>query len=127
MVRLIIFAACGLVAFGEPWSVATPPPLTRQEFTVAMEKITVGMTSAKVRRLLGAPDDVRTEYDPGGLTGVGTKEIWRYGTAGHLRPATLGEVYIDQQNRVQEIFGQGKPIPAGVLKEEELRRILDAL
>ena len=81
---------------------ADPPPASlpsRLEFARAISKLRVGMPKAEVARLLGRPDDIRTQYDPGGIPFGGTKEIWRYGTAGHLTTATLGQVFIDEKGR----------------------------
>jgi hypothetical protein len=59
------------------------------------------MPADEAKRLLGPPDDVRSQNDPDGLLGwVGTKQIWHYGTNGHLTLGTLGAVYIDEDNRV---------------------------
>ena len=64
------------------------------------------MAAAEVRRLLGPPDDVRTQHDPGGISAADAKEIWRYGTSGHLTTATLGVVCIDEKDRVQYVSGR---------------------
>src|SRR5262249_8068984 len=56
-----------------------------------------------------------------------TREIWRYGTMGHLTPATLGKVYIDNQGRAQYIYGQGEPRADESFAEEELRQLLRIL
>jgi hypothetical protein len=83
------------------------------------------MPEKEVLAILGKPDDVRTEYDPGGIRTTRTKEIWCYGTNGHLTFPTLGRVYIDQNAKTQYIFGgRGKPPEAGTFKEEQLRELL---
>lgn len=86
-----------------------------------------GMPEAEALALMGPPDDVRTEHDAGGVSTTGTKVIWRYGTSGHLTPVTLGQVYIDKGGCVQYVFGKGTPPPEGMFKEQDLRRLLDAL
>jgi hypothetical protein len=91
-----------------------------------MSKVKEGMSRDEVRALLGPPDDVRTEHDAGWTCGGKTKEIWCYGSSGHLTAATLGEVYIDKEDRVQLICGQGNP-PEGLPSETELRRLLEVL
>ena len=55
---------------------------SRLEIAEAAGELRRGMSEADVRRLLGPPDDIRTQHDPGGISTVGTKEIWRYGTSG---------------------------------------------
>ena len=78
------------------------------------------MTAAEVRRLLGPPDDIRTQHDPGGISAVGVKEIWRYGTSGHLTTPTLGVVCIDEKDRVQYVSGKGEPRVKSLPEEREL-------
>src|SRR3989442_5456521 len=85
------------------------------------------MADQQVLALLGPPEDIRTLNDPGGISTIGTKEIWRYGTSGHLTIATLGQIYADQDSRMQYICGKGEPPPEGLFEEEELRRFLIAL
>src|SRR5437764_1950981 len=81
---------------GEP----AAPPTDRRTFAAAMSKVTVGMPEAEVLALLGPPDDVRTATE---LAWPVIREIWRYGTDGHLTPATLGEVRIDHRAAGQSI------------------------
>jgi hypothetical protein len=100
---------------------------SRREFAEAMSRVTEGMPAAEVVRLLGKPDDIRTEHDAGGISTSRTKEIWRYGTSGHLTTATLGQVYIDEDGRAQYIYGRGDPPPDAMFAEPELRRLLDTL
>ena len=111
-----------------PQGVKTPegPPGPRRKFAQALNQVEEGMSAKQVLALLGPPDDVRTRNDPGGISTIGTKEIWRYGTSGHLTTATLGQVYLDQDSRAQYMHGKGKPPPEGLFEEEELRRILVA-
>jgi hypothetical protein len=105
---------------------AADPPRTRHEFAKVIGEVKWRMSPAEVLALLGRPDDIRTERDDGVST-VGTKEIWRYGTSGHLTTATLGQVYFDEKDRVQHVFGQGTPPPEGMFEERDLRVVLDAL
>ncbi len=100
---------------------------TRLEFARAISKLKEGVAATEVTRLLGPPDDVRTQHDPGGISTVGTKEVWRYGTSGHLTTATLGEVYINEKDRVQYVFGRGEPRVDKLPDERELRRLLEIL
>src|SRR5262245_43752408 len=65
-------------------------PRTRHGFARAMAKVKEGMTEKDVLALLGKPEDVRAQTDPGGISTTRTREIWRYGTAGHLTFPTLG-------------------------------------
>src|SRR5262249_32935408 len=103
------------------------PPGPRRQFARALGQIEEGLSEEQVIALLGPPEDIRTRNDPGGISTVGTAEIWRYGTSGHLTTATLGQVYIDENGRVQYVFGKGDPPPEGLFEEEELRRLLAAL
>lgn len=77
----------------------------REQFQQALDHIREGMTEAEVISILGRPEDIRTERDPGGIGRVHTKEIWCYGAKGHLSFPTLGCVYIDKSGRTQEAFG----------------------
>jgi hypothetical protein len=63
------------------------------------------MTEAQVLRILGPPDDVRTETDPGGILSADTREVLRCGTNGHISCATLGQVYLNRARAVQYVFG----------------------
>lgn len=105
----------------------TTLPRTRADFARAISKLKKGMREDEVVRLLGMPDDLRTEYDAGGISTAGTKEIWRYGTSGHLTTATLGQVYINEQGKIQYISGQGQPAISALPEETELRRLLTIL
>jgi hypothetical protein len=107
-------------------SQAADPPRTRHEFAKAVGKVRLTMSHADVVALLGRPDDIRTERDDG-ISTAGTKEIWRYGTSGHLTTATLGQVYFDRADQVQYVFGKGNPPPDGMFEERDLRVLLDAL
>jgi hypothetical protein len=99
-------------------------PPVRSDFAAKMAKVTVGRPDWEVRKLLGKPDDVRT-CDELRATTSRTKEIWCYGTSGHLTFPTLGSVYIDTNNRVQYIFGVGgTPPDPKLVGEEGLRNLL---
>jgi len=101
---------------------------TRAEFAAAMAKVNEGSTQKEILNLLGKPDDVRTQADPGGISRVHTKEIWCYGAKGHLSFPTLGCVYIDENGRSQEVFGgSGQPPKADMFTEDELRGLLRLL
>ena len=97
---------------------------TRQEFARAMAKVKEGMAEKDVLALLGKPDDIQTDTDPGGV-GTHIREIWSYGTDGHLTFATLGHVYIDDKGRVQDVYGgRGEPPNPALMPEKELRPLL---
>ena len=99
---------------------------TRQDFAAKLAQVKPGMTADRVKQLLGAPDDIKTEKDPGGIDAARTVEIWRYGAAGHLKAATLGSVHVQADRTVQYVFGGGgKPFTA--MPEAELRRLLQLL
>ena len=99
---------------------------TRAEFAAKLAKVKPGMTAAQVEKLLGKPDDIKTEADPGGIAAARTVEVWRYGARGHLAFGTLGTVHIQADKKVQYVFGaKGKPFTA--MPEPELRKLLEAL
>jgi len=58
---------------------------TRADFAKAMGTLSPGMSAEQVVAILGKPDDVRTPYDPGGISAARTTEIWAYGTDARLR------------------------------------------
>jgi hypothetical protein len=99
---------------------------TRAEFAAKLAQVKPGMTADRVKQILGAPDDIKTEADPGGISAARTVEIWRYGAAGHLKTATLGSVHIQGDRTVQYVFG-GKGKPFTGIKEPELRRLLELI
>ncbi|MDX2093811.1 MAG: hypothetical protein SFX73_38605 [Kofleriaceae bacterium] len=113
-----------LVLFLAMLSLAATPP--RAEFAAKLAKVKPGMTTDRVKQILGPPDDIKTEADPGGITTARTVEIWRYGAAGHLRTATLGSVHIQADRKVQYVFG-GKGKPFTKINEPELRRLLELI
>ncbi len=106
--------------------VATSAPAPRVAFSAKLGKVTAGMTADAVTKLLGAPDDIRTEHDPGGITAARTVEVWRYGTHGHGTFGTLGTVHIQADRKVQYVFG-GRGTPYTGLPEPQLRHLLDLL
>jgi hypothetical protein len=101
---------------------------TRAEFAAAVAKIKEGMPEKEVLELLGKPDDIRTQFDPGGIGRVQTREIWCYGAKAHLSFPTLGCVYMDVNGRSQEGFGgKGQPPKADMFTEDELGDLLRLL
>jgi len=101
---------------------------SRADFAKAIAKIRENMTEEQVVALLGRPDDIRTERDAGGISRVNTREIWCYGTKGHLSFPTLGCVYLDRNGRTQESFGgKGQPPEQGMFTEEQLQDLLRLL
>ena len=102
---------------------ATQPK--RAWFASAMKQVMVGMPKAEVIQLLGQPDDIKTQHDPGGIPTYQTKEILGYGANGHLAFPTLGQVFIREDDRVQYVYGDaGIPPDAATFNEDELRGIL---
>ena len=100
-------------------------PRDRQEFSKAMAKLREGVPEKEVLAILGRPDDVRTQYDPGGISTYKTKEVWCYGTNGHLTFPTLGCVYIDKEGKAQYIFGgRASPAATALFSEDKLRELL---
>ncbi len=101
---------------------------SRSVFAKKMARVKVGMTAEAARTILGEPDDMRTHRDPGGITASRTRHVWRFGTLGHLTFATLGQVHIDDDGKVQYVFGgKDAPPPKELLAERTLRRLLRLL
>jgi hypothetical protein len=101
--------------------------LTRVEFAQVMGNVTKDMKADEVAKLLGKPDDIRTQFDPGGINTSHTTEIWGYGTSGHLTFATLGSIYMTG-GRVQYITGgTGEPPDAAMFDEPALRKLLQLI
>ena len=97
----------------------------RLAFARSMSTLTIGMSAKQVAETLGPPQDVRTQYDPGGISTYHTKEILGYGTEGHLTFPTLGCVYMDDADKVQYIFGdKGTPPDPAMVDEAEVRALL---
>jgi len=48
---------------------------TRTEFAAKIARVKVGMTAEQVTKILGAPDDIKTERDPGGITAARTVAV----------------------------------------------------
>lgn len=114
---LVLLATSTLIGHAAP---------TRAEMTARLAKIKPGMTADQVKQLVGAPDDIKTERDPGGITAARTVEIWRYGTHGHGTFATFGAVHIQADHKVQYVFGGGGT-PLATVPEPELQRLLELL
>ena len=107
---------------------ASPAVRNRQVFAARLGTIKRGMSEKDVVRLLGPPDDVRTETDPGGIPTTHTAKILRYGASGHLTCAMLGQVYVDHSGAVQYVFGgRGAPPSPTLVSELELARLLALL
>jgi hypothetical protein len=100
------------------------PQRDRRAFAQAMNKIEEGMSESEVLARVGAPDDVTTQKD-WRFSFADVREIWRYGVAGHMQVATLGQVFLTEEHRVKWVFGQGAPPPAGMFTEAELKRLFE--
>ena len=100
------------------------PPATRAEFAKAMATLKPGMPAEAARALLGAPDDIRTEHDPGGIPATRTIEVWRWGARAHLAFGTLGTIHVMADRTIQYVFG-GKGAPPSGFAENDLRRLLE--
>jgi hypothetical protein len=109
-----------------PPAIAESGQRDRHEFSRTLSTIHVGMPEAAAREILGDPDDIRTHEDPGVVIGFyDIREVWCYGTAGHLAFPTLGQVGIDEDGTVRFVRGgTGAPLPPGLIEEPELRRVL---
>lgn len=121
---VISTTALATIAYAPDAAAATPR--TRAEYAAALATIKPGMKAAEVRARLGAPDDIKTERDPGGITAARTVAIWRWGTDAHLGFATLGAVHIQADDTVQYVFGGGAK-PLVDMDEERLRQLLRVL
>jgi hypothetical protein len=100
-------------------------PVSREDFVKAMAKIKDGMPEKEVHSILGPPDDIRTQFDPGGIRRYRTKEVWGYGTLGHLGFPTLGCVFFGTNGQAQYSYGgSGQPPSHDLFSEEQLRSLL---
>ncbi|MHC5040048.1 MAG: hypothetical protein ACYTHM_22300 [Planctomycetota bacterium] len=123
-IGLLIGFAAASVQSGE----TRKAEMTRATFAAAMSKIEEGTPAAQVRALLGDPDDIRTKNDPGGISACRVREVWNYGTEGHLTVPTLGSVYIGEDGKVMYVYGgKGQPPDPAVFPEETLRPVLRLL
>lgn len=113
---LLLLAMSSTIANADP----------RADFTAKLARVKPGMTANEVTAILGAPDDIKTERDRGGIAAARTVEIWRYGAVGHLKVATLGSVHIQADRRVQYVFG-GAGKPRTGMPEPQLRNLMQLL
>jgi hypothetical protein len=105
----------------------TTQPVDRYAFAAAMARVRVGMAPQQVTALIGKPDDVWTKVHPN-FDWYGAKEAWRYGTNGPETFPTLGQVVIDDDGKVQHVFGgEGSPPAQGMLNESDLRFLLQLI
>lgn len=102
---------------------------TRREFVLAISSLKEGVSEQEVVNLLGRPDqvDVVQQAPPRSYGADSVREIWRYGTSGDSKLATLGRVYIDFDGRVDRVIGKGSPPPGGMFDEQELRDLMQIL
>ncbi len=131
-----------LIAFGltssclaQTASAPATRPATRKAFAASLARVEAhtpggergvkeGMPAAEIIKLLGEPDDVRTELDPLPSSNVGLGDVWCYGTNGHMTFPTLGVVYIEN-GRSNQIFGAGQNvINERLVSEEKLSTLL---
>src|SRR5262245_48298283 len=77
-----------------PAKPAAAPLPARKDFAAKLARIKEQMPAAEALAILGKPDDIRTQEDPGGIDLTHTKEIWSYGSDRHLGFATLGTIAI---------------------------------
>jgi hypothetical protein len=98
----------------------------RTTFNAAMARVEEGMSPAKVRAILGSPDDVWTPMDSS-LYADAESEVWCYGTNGHLAFPTLGRV-VFQREKAAWIVGDFRESPVPNLpSEKDLVRALRAI
>ena len=101
-------------------------PASRRAFAAKLAKVKPGMPAARVKQLLGAPDDIVTERDPGGIVAARTVEVWRWGARGHLAFGTLGTVHVQADGKVQYVFG-ARGTPYTGIAEPRLRELLETV
>src|ERR1700722_6113786 len=109
---------------------AAEPASSRTRFVEAINKIEEGMSDSVALALLGRRDRVFVEKMPVATASPDRplREMWRYGVTGQPPIATLGEIEIDRKSRqVVGIVGQGKPMPEGLVPEQQPRKLLEAL
>jgi len=100
----------------------------RKAFARLLGSIARDMTKVQVLQILGKPDDIRKDDDAEVKSDPNCKEIWCFGTTGHLRFPTLGCVYFDVRNQVQFVFGgEGNPPPPSLFTEKELENLLSMM
>src|SRR5580704_2250550 len=63
---------------------AKAPRSDRELFAGRFALVSRGMSAEQAQAILGPPDDIRTQRDPGGIDWANTREIWGYGTDQHL-------------------------------------------
>jgi hypothetical protein len=104
---------------------------TREEFANAMKRIQHGcrtgtrISEREIIAMLGKPDDIRTRHDASERLPNETKEVWCYGTNGHMTFPTLGCIDINKQGYVERAHvGWGDPPTRNLFEEEELRDLL---
>ncbi len=125
MRQAVIWIACFACSCSQPDLPAAHSYRDRRAFAEAMGRVTPGMPEEQVAAILGKPDDIRTDRDPGGISTARTREIWCYGTDGHLTFPTLGRIYIDFEGNAQYVFGgNGHPPDASIFREDELSGVL---
>jgi hypothetical protein len=122
----LIACACSILEIAVCSALANPPLRNRRAFAEAMSKVHEGMSHAEIIALVGKPDDVTTQRD-WQVAFADVREIWRYGAAGPMQVATLGQIEINGAGRVAQVFGQGAPPPDGMFTEPELTTLLQVL
>ena len=104
----------------------TPSSLPRREFARRMATIHRGMPASEVRDLLGPPDEVLTGIDAARrYPSHGTRELWCYGTSGHLTLPTLGLICMTTNKQVMvDPMRTDAPLPPADFNEGEMRSLL---
>src|ERR1700722_15216764 len=121
--RIRCFAClCAILGIAVSSALANAPSRNRRAFAEAMSQVQEGMSQAEVIALVGKPDDVTTQKD-WEVVFADVREIWRYGAAGPMQVATLGQIEINGAGRVAQVFGQGAPPPDGMFTEPELTKL----
>lgn len=121
LVALMLSIATSAASLAE-----TPSSLPRREFARRMATIHRGMSASEVRDLLGPPDEVLTGIDAARrYPGHGTREVWCYGTSGHLMLPTLGLICMTPGKQVMvDPMRIDAPLPPADFNEGEMRNLL---
>lgn len=98
----------------------------RRVFFDKFEQVRDGMSKGLIRALLGEPDDVLSEPEPGPYSGdLRVAERWCYGTNGHSSFATLGIVPFGRDGKVAGfLLPLSNPPPTGWFEEGRFRGLL---
>lgn len=99
----------------------------RVVFANAMHKVERGWTKTQVRALLGPPDDIWGASDPVAYVILPFREIWCYGTRGHLTLPVLGTISFKEGVVESTPSDDAEPPAMSVISDWELEANLRAI